>query len=134
MVVDWEAVDNTVEYVVYGRQEGAATIIARVPGHLTSYTDLGISLAGSTTFKREGTTKDGWFELKKTLPLPREYHAQCLLDQNTISITGGYNDKRVYRLIPTPYTFVLSNKDEQSALFSYVADSYWATGYVTLSP
>lgn len=127
VVIDWEPVDNVVEYKIYGRDAAASELIQSVPGHLTSFNDLGVATTVSSTFVRKDNSKTEWFEVEGELPLPREGHGFSPISKGMMMVTGGYQDGRVWRYTVNPYNFVRSLKWE------YMLDpesSYVVYGYV----
>lgn len=138
VVIDWEPVDNAMTYRIYGRDEGAAVVLMVVPGHLTSYSDLGVpvfsGVIADIVFKREDTMENEWLELHIPMPLPREYCGVSFIDKEVVSITGGYNDHRTWRITDPTNRMRISVRDGENTVLAYVHEDYWDEGYTTPEP
>jgi len=127
VILDWERVDNAVEYRIYGRTAAADELLAIIPGHLTSYNDLGVAAVSSGTIARVDGSADSWFEIDGELPLPREGHGFCKLNSEFMYSCGGYADWRAWRLLVNPYNFVMA---ASVATGNDPASNYVVPGYV----
>ena len=127
VILDWERVDNAVEYRIYGRSAAADESLAIIPGHLTSYNDLGVAAVSGGTIARVDGAADSWFEIDGELPLPREGHGFCKLNSEFMYSAGGYADWRAWRLLVNPYNFVMA---ASVATGNDPSANYVLTGYV----
>lgn len=127
VILDWERVDNAVEYRIYGRSAAADELLVIIPGHLTSYNDLGVAAVSGGTIARVDGAADSWFEIDGELPLPREGHGFCKLNSEFMYSAGGYADWRAWRLLVNPYNFVMA---ASVATGNDPSANYVLTGYV----